>query len=129
MKGGVKKSYTSLKTFIDTWVKDTANFKSFTIEGVVDSIYGSKDRVRVVGTTKDGRFMALNKDGTKNIISKYDEKSYMMYDPLNDTPREELNSVYEEYEKQRVIFNTKREEIEAKFKVKTLADYKKEINI
>ena len=119
----VKKSFSALKSFIDTWVKDSANFRSFTVEGNPDSSW-KKEKCRIVGATKDGRFMALKANGKKEIISKYDENSYMIYNPINDPFTEDLISLSKQREAATLDFNAREKEIKSKFTIQTLKEYK-----
>lgn len=122
----VKKSYSALKSFIDIWVKDSANFKSFTIDGNPASSW-LKERCRVVGTTKDGRFMSLKPNGKKQIISKYDEKDYIIYNPKNDKWFDELKKIEKQREESRIEFNRLTNIIKDEFEILTLSDYKKSL--
>lgn len=124
-ENSVKKSYPAVKKFIDEWKKDTSNFKSFKVEpNPRGSMYGSK-KGTIIGLRKDNRFVIENEDGTKEQVSDYDLDSIILFTPENTKHWEELDAHEKEVEAYRVSSNAKRKEIEAKFKITTLKEAKK----
>lgn len=116
-----KNSYSSIKKFIDEFIKDNVEFKPFNIEGIPDASFGRTGRV--IGIRKDGRFIYIPKGSEKPIqLSEYDEKSTMIHDPENIPFWEELEKIKIE----RDALRTKEKEINSKFKIKNLKDYKTE---
>lgn len=120
----VKQSYTALKSFIDKWKKDTANFKCFTVYPNPNDFYYNNS-YKIVGTTKDGRFIGIKQGNEKaEIISKYNEKSYITFNKLNEEPTKQLDLLEKERESFRLEMNEKIKEVKSKFIIETLSDYR-----
>jgi len=82
----IKKSYSALKAFIDSWIKDNSEFVPFLVAktpngyGCVDSDSDGK----IIGIRKDGRFILEKADGKKEQISDYQLDRYMLVEKDND---------------------------------------------
>jgi|GEM_PF-4975001 hypothetical protein len=108
----VKKSYSSIKLFIDEYIKDNHEFKPFKIEKTPFSYYAKDGVINVIGIRKDGRFIIQNGE-KKEQLSDYDLEQYMIVLLENKQFWDELKEL-----------NLKRQEIDkvektikAKFKI------------
>ena len=77
-----KQSFAATKKYIDDYIKENSNFKSFKIERLPDG-YGER-YLTVVGVRKDGLLMVEDSKGEKKQLSKYDMKYYILRNPDND---------------------------------------------
>lgn len=118
-----KTSYSACKKFIDDYIKENQLFKPFWVEKNPNS-YGNVRKLRVVGIRKDGRFICELESGTKDQISDYDLDSWIMVNPDNQVFWDELKAAESESE----AINQKIKEIKSKFIVKSLKQFKREIN-
>lgn len=118
------KSYTSVKKFVDDYKKDNQDFKPFWVYPNPDDGYVNKEKLRVIGLRKDGRFIAERK-GERVQISDYDLKRYVLEDIDNERFFVLLNQLSSEIERQRLENIEARKKILSGMKLTTLADYKK----
>ena len=116
-----KKSFSSVKKWIDDFLKDNKNFKPFFIESKPKS-YG-KQKIKIIGIRKDNRFIYEDEKGVKCQLSDYSEKDYILYDSQNEKYKEQARIVDEEIE----VLRLKRNEIINKITGVELVDYKKEL--
>lgn len=123
----VKPSYTSIKKFIDDWKKLNLNFTPFKVMPNPNGNWGSESIKKVVGQTKDGRFIGEREDGKREIISKCNEHDYMLFNTENIPFFEELELVKKDRETARIEHNAREKTIKEKMVIKTLSDFKKEI--
>lgn len=77
-----KQSFAATKKYIDDYIKENSNFKSFKIERLRDG-WGDM-YLTVVGIRKDGALMVENSKGVKKQLSRYDMKDYVLRNPDND---------------------------------------------
>lgn len=120
----VKKSYSSVKKFIDEYIKENNVFKPFYVEANPMSHFGDiGNKLKIVGIRKDGRFVAEDKNGKKQQIPDYRLDHWM-----------EVNSDNKflciEFARVRAAIDALRKEeddIKSKFKVRTLAAIKKDL--
>lgn len=78
-----KKSYATAKKFIDDFIKDNLEFKPFWIE-VPPSSYDNRKQIKIIGIRKDKRFVFEDAYGTKQQLSEYSEKNYILVNPDNE---------------------------------------------
>jgi len=123
----VKKSYTAIKTFIDEWLKDNANFKKFKVICNPLSMYGGKAGT-IIGQRKDGRYYLETPSGVKEQVSDYNLKDHWI---LTDEVAEALkaaNPILAELKALDIKERTLKEQLTAIYQsipVQTLEDYKK----
>lgn len=122
----VKKSYASIKKFIDDYIKENNTFKAFNVEPNPLNPFGGKTG-KIIGIRKDGNFIHEDLNGKKTQISKYDLDRYIILDSSNKPIWEKYNAFKEEDERIRIERNALRKEIELQFKIITLKDYKNQI--
>ena len=73
------KSFSAVKKFVDDYKKDNQDFKPFyVVSNPENRMYREKERLKIIGIRKDGRFMAETKSGDKKQISDYDLKDYIL---------------------------------------------------
>jgi hypothetical protein len=117
---GVKKSsFTSIKKAIDDYFKNNLTFPAFHIERTIDSYYPNEIR-RIVGIRKDGRFVAETSKGTREQVSEYDERNWIVRNPDNDPVRAEISKLDVEIRN----LETKKRELSARILSKTLKEIK-----
>jgi hypothetical protein len=75
-----KRSYASIKKYIDEFIKDNNEFKPFWVEKVD---YRGVFKVKVIGIRKDNRFIYEDKKGEKQQLSEYDEKDWYLVNENN----------------------------------------------
>ena len=119
-----KKSYSATKKFIDDFIKDNQEFKAFNVESNPQSSWGGK-KGRIVGIRKDKRFIIELPDGKKEQVSYYSEKDFILINADNKMLWLELEKI----NKERDALYKKEREVKAKFKIKTLQEYKKELEL
>ena len=79
------KSFSAVKKFVDDYKKDNQNFKPFyVVSNPQNRMYRKKERLKIIGVRKDGRFMAETKSGDKKQISDYDLKDYILEVETNE---------------------------------------------
>jgi hypothetical protein len=117
-----KNSYSSIKKWIDDFIKENDSFNPVWIE---HKRYGYilHDRMKLIGIRKDGHFLFEDKDGDKRVIAFHNEMDYMLHTPENDKYKEEAKKIDAELEELR----SKRNAIFKKFVVIDLKEYKKQI--
>jgi len=76
-----KRSYASIKKYIDDFIKDNKEFKSFWIEKID---YRGQFKVKVIGIRKDHRFIYEDKQGEKQQLSEYDEEEWYLLNENNE---------------------------------------------
>lgn len=117
-----KKSYASIKKYVDDFIKENETFKPVWIE-TKPNLYGSDNRIKLIGIRRDGRFIYEDEKGDKKQLYEPDEKKYILYNPENDKYREEAKKVDVKLEELRLIRNT----ILNKVVGIELVEYKKQI--
>lgn len=75
-----KRSYVSIKKYIDDFIKDNKEFKPFWIEKMD---FRGLFKFKVVGIRKDHRFIYEDKKGEKQQLSEYDEKDWYLLNENN----------------------------------------------
>jgi len=90
-----KKSYSSIKKYIDDFIKDNNSFKPFWIE-----TYGyiSHRKAKVIGIRKDNRFIYEDNKGKKQQLSEYDEKNWYLLNEDNVKIYEQINIINKKIE-------------------------------
>lgn len=78
VKWGKKQSFASAKKFIDDYIKDNIVFEPFEAQHKENG-----NVIKVIGIRKDGRFI-YDKNGSKEQLSDYDLKYYLVYNAAND---------------------------------------------
>jgi hypothetical protein len=112
-----KKSYPSVKKYIDEYLKANLKFTPFIIEKI-PSLYsrdGSKqEKRRVIGIRKDGVYVveSTRKGVTTEQISKYDEDKYCVMNPDNQQMYDKLA----EWSEKDIALNNERRKIIETFK-------------
>jgi len=86
-----KSSYAACKKYIDDFIKENEKFTPFYIISIPHWYRRNKEKVKVIGIRKDGRYVVETKKG-KGQISEYDEKDYAIYDDA-------MNDIIKEYER------------------------------
>ena len=64
-----------------------------------------KNKIKLIGIRKDGRFIYEDEKGEKKQLSDYDEKHYILYDESNEQYKEEAEILYNEMEALRFKIN------------------------
>lgn len=112
------KSFRSTKTWIDNFIKDNSEFRPFKVVAT-QKRYNHPDEITIVGIRKDGLFV-YEAEGKKKVVGKYDENSFMLYNPDNDPIKEKIRQIDESIHK---LMDEKRE-AESKLKIVTLSEIK-----
>jgi len=121
------KSFAVCKRHIDEYLKLNQGFKSFTVSMKPENYrFANKKQIKIVGIRKDNKFV-YEEDGQPKQLSNWNEKDYLLEFPENTL----LLKEYEESEDRLIEFSNKERELQrqiiSKLKIKTLADYKKEL--
>ena len=120
-----KGSYTTIKKFIDDFIKENQAFKPFYVESSPDSyMFRQTKHLKIIGIRKDGIFVSEDKDGKKTTISKYDEMGLMLVNPKNKPTIAKYNTMMAESQK---IADEAKEYLMNNVIIKKLEDYRKEI--
>lgn len=117
-----KKSFASIKKFIDDFIKENEIFEPVWVETKPNS-YTSDKKIKLIGIRKDGRFIYENSKGEKQQLSDYNEKDYILYDANNDKFRLEAEKINKEIK----VLNAKRDAVLDKITGIELTEYKKEL--
>ncbi len=95
-----KRSYASIKKYIDEFIKDNNEFKPFWIE---KADYRGIFKVKVIGIRKDNRFIYEDKKGEKQQLSEYNEKDWYLVNennvPIYDSikiVKDKITALYDE---------------------------------
>lgn len=118
-----KKSFSSVKKWIDDFLKDNQTFKPFFIELKPKSHSYNQAKIKIIGIRKDNRFIYEDEKGVKCQLSDYKEKDYVIYDYENEKYKEQAMIIDEEIE----VLRLKRNEVLNKITGVELVDYKKEL--
>jgi len=116
-----KKSYSAIKTWIDTFIKENSEFKPFYIESL-PSIYNNRKTLKVIGIRKDHRLITEDADGKKDQLSEYNEKDWILINSANDLIWKELSEIAL---KQKEL-NQKKNEIESRIIKVTVKEAKRQ---
>jgi hypothetical protein len=114
-----RKSFASVKKWIDDFIKENQNFKPFVIESLPKS-YGD-GILTVIGIRKDGNFMVQTAKGEKKQLSRSDEKRYILRASECDVYRKEANDLQDRINQLRKV----QEELLAKVTGVSLVEYRK----
>ena len=98
-----KKSFSSTKQWVDNFIKENQDFKSFWVEKKPTAYWGY-EKIKIIGIRKDNRFVYEDAKGEKKQLSDYEEKNYILYDESNEIYKIEANAIdvkIEELKKQR----------------------------
>lgn len=117
-----KKSFASIKKFIDDFIRENEVFEPVWVEAKPDS-YTSDKKIKLIGIRKDGRFIYENSNGEKQQLSDYNEKDYILYDANNDKFRLEAEKINKEIK----VLNAKRDAVLDKITGIELTEYKKKL--
>ena len=98
-----KKSFASIRKWIDDFIKENEVFKPIWVETKLKA-YG-EIKIKLIGIRKDGRFIYEDAKGEKKQLSDYDEKDYILYDESNEQYKEEAEILYNEMEALRFKIN------------------------
>jgi hypothetical protein len=85
-----KKSYSAVKNYIDSFIKENSQFRPFKIISK-PGLYNRDAEIEIIGIRKDGRFIYKDKDGNKKQLSVYCEDKYMIPHKDDDINLELLN--------------------------------------
>lgn len=118
-----KKSFSATKKYIDDFIKENQEFKAFNVEPNPTGFGGKKGRI--IGIRKDKRFMIELANGKKEQVSDYNEKDFIIVNTENKALWLDL----EEINIERQALNNREKEVKSKFKVKTLFEFKKELEL
>jgi hypothetical protein len=119
--GTHKRSFASAKKYIDDFIKDNTEFKSFRVTGNPNAWMGDKKPVKIIGIRKDRRFVYESpKDGSACQVSEHDEKGYMLIYPENEPHFKQLEDIKKQIDTLRVL----EKEILARIRTTTLRDIK-----
>jgi len=113
-----KKSYPSIKKWIDDFIKDNEAFVPFFVERLA-SDYHTAQVISIIGIRKDGRFV-FEKDGVKKQMSEQDEKDFIVVNAENEPIKKDIA----ELRAQRKELNTRIDKLETQFIRETLKDLK-----
>lgn len=120
-------SYSSVKKYIDDYVKNNQTFKPFYIIKNPKQLFVPEKRIKITGIRKDGRFVGEDDKGNKTQISSYDESNFIIKNQINDYLLEELEQHEKMIEETRLKNNQKRNEIIGKMNIITLKEHKKSL--
>ena len=84
-----RKTFDSVKKWIDDFLKDNFEFIPFNVERL-SSMFDRPEVIRIIGIRKDGLFVYEGTDGSKYNMSKYNEDDYFLIDPKNDSVKANL---------------------------------------
>jgi len=101
------KSFSAVKKFIDGYKKDNQNFKPFyVVSSPKNRMYRKKERLKIIGIRKDGRFMAETKSGDKKQISNHELEDYILEVETN----ERYFILLEQFDAEQKAFNEEHKE-------------------
>lgn len=115
-----KKSFASIKKWIDDFIKDNEVFNPIWVEAKPRTYVEKK--IKLIGIRKDRRFIYENEKGEKKQLPDYNEKDYILYDKENEKYKIEASKIDEQIELLRLQKNTILEQI----KGVELVDYKEQ---
>lgn len=118
-------SFTAVKKFIDDYKKDNQDFSPFWVQKKPSAFGYKKDKLKVIGIRKDGRFMAEDENGDKCQISDYDLSDYILFDEDNQKYYNMLKEQNEKETRQDAENRITRDSIISQIKNVSLKDYKK----
>ena len=78
-----KKSYSSVKKFVDDFIKDNFSFPRTKMQSKPSS-WKDREILTLVGIRKDERLVYEDEKGDKHQLSEYNEKDYILYSEEND---------------------------------------------
>lgn len=104
-----KRSYASIKKYIDEFIKENVNFTPVKVMRMSD-MFNPTDIITLIGIRKDKAFMYEDKKGNKAQLSAYFEKDYFLVNPDNEPFFKEI----EEIDEQIKALEEKRKEVKAK---------------
>lgn len=120
-KDDYRKSFSATKKFIDEFIKENEKFTPVWVEKKPSSYGWSKQKIKLIGIRKDGRFIYEDEQGEKRQLSDYYEEDYILYNPDNDKFRELSN----ELECKIDLLRKEKESVLSKIQGIKLVDYKK----
>jgi hypothetical protein len=85
-----KKSFAAVKKYIDDFIKENQTFVPVIVEKP-SSTWSPAHRIKLIGIRKDNRFIYEDEDGSQKQLSEYNEKDYIMVNPLNDPIYERIS--------------------------------------
>lgn len=122
----VKKSFSAIKKFIDDFIKENNTFKEFKIIRAIDGSWGKYGIITIIGIRKDGRLIGQQGED-KFQMSDYDLSYYVLYDPKNDSIRDDLKKLDDEFEDFRKEYISKKKYLQSKVNEVSLKDYKQQL--
>ncbi len=78
-----KRSYASVKKYIDDYIKENNVFKPIKVQKM-PSMFSNGEVITLIGVRKDKAFMYEDKEGKKQQLSGYNESDYFIVDSKND---------------------------------------------
>ena len=80
------KSFSAIKKFIDEFIKEHLEFEPFeAIHRPDEHLWdNNKQKIKIVGLRKDGRFVAEDRKGVTFQLASYDEDKYIVYNEKDD---------------------------------------------
>lgn len=117
-----KRSYASIKKYIDDFIKDNKGFKSFWIEKID---YSGHKKVKVIGIRKDNRFIYEDNKGEKQQLSEYDEKDWYLLNDNNEVFYEQIKTVKNKIN----LLEIEKKEIESKVIKITVKETKQQFTV
>src|SRR5690606_38678376 len=88
------KSFSAIKKRVDDFIKENVKFKPLDIEPVPNIHRRSnRERLRVIGVRKDGRFVVETKAGDKRQLGNYELMEYMLINPENEQHWKDLKDI------------------------------------
>jgi hypothetical protein len=123
-KDETKKSFSSIKKWIDEFIKENVKFKPVLAELKPDLYAGlNKEKIKLVGIRKDGRFIYEDEQGKKGQLGEYYEDKYILYDPNNEIYKKQAKDL----EDQISVLNNKRTVVLKNIVGIDLREYKKQL--
>lgn len=119
-----KGSYSTIKKGIDDFIKENETFRPIIVVPSPDNAYRGQTKIKIIGIRKDNAFVYEDENGKKHQFSKYDEKSYILYNEKNDVVLAKFNELINESKRIREEAN---EYLKTNLIVKTVATYRKEM--
>ena len=119
-------SYESIKKYIDEYKKTNQDFNPFYVIRNPTSYYG-KERLKIIGIRKDGRFITEDENGKKNQLSDYSLNDYILERPENANALEQLMLLKQREEQQRLANKELKDKLISEMVIISLKDYKKSL--
>jgi hypothetical protein len=93
-----RKTYSSMKAYIDEFIKDNQDFKPIWVERP-PNMWGRHEKIKLIGIRKDKRFVYENEKGERSQLSEYNEKDYILCNEKNLETYKKMGEIDDKMEK------------------------------